>query len=90
MKLISIGFGNIVSADRIVAIVSSESAPIKRTISEARDRCMLIDATFGRRTRCVIITDNGSLILSALQPATIASRVMHDKDSKDTKVTFNE
>jgi len=75
MKLINIGFGNIVSAGRIIAIVSPESAPIKRIISDAREKSLLIDATYGRRTRAVIITDNGSLILSALQPETVAARM---------------
>ncbi|MDR2600729.1 MAG: DUF370 domain-containing protein [Oscillospiraceae bacterium] len=75
MKLINIGFGNIVAAGRIIAIVSPESAPIKRIISDAREKSMLIDATYGRRTRAVIVTDNGSLILSALQPETVASRM---------------
>ena len=64
IKLINIGFGNIVSAGRIVAIVSPESAPIKRAIQEARDRSMLIDATYGRRTRAVIVTDSDHIILS--------------------------
>lgn len=74
-KLINIGFGNIVSARRIVAIVSPESAPIKRIIQEARDRGMLIDATYGRRTRAVIITDSDHIILSAVQPETVAHRL---------------
>lgn len=72
-----------VAAGRIIAIVSPESAPIKRIISDARDKSQLIDATFGRRTRAVIITDNGSLILSAIQPETIASRLeKSDSDSE--------
>jgi regulator of extracellular matrix RemA (YlzA/DUF370 family) len=75
MKLINIGFGNIVSANRIVAIVSPESAPIKRIIQEARDRGMLIDATYGRRTRAVIITDSDHIVLSAVQPETVAHRL---------------
>jgi len=75
IKLINIGFGNIVSARRIVAIVSPESAPIKRIIQEARDRGMLIDATYGRRTRAVIITDSDHIILSAVQPETVAHRL---------------
>ena len=75
MKLINIGFGNIVSANRIIAIVSPESAPIKRTIQEARDRGMLIDATYGRRTRAVIVTDSDHIILSAVQPETVAHRL---------------
>ncbi|MCL2079353.1 MAG: DUF370 domain-containing protein [Oscillospiraceae bacterium] len=85
MKLINIGFGNMVSAERIIAIVSPESAPIKRIVSDARVSGELIDATFGRRTRSVIITDNNCLILSALQPETIASRI-----GQDSKVTHDE
>jgi regulator of extracellular matrix RemA (YlzA/DUF370 family) len=75
MKLINVGFGNIVSANRIIAIVSPESAPIKRIIQEARDRGMLIDATYGRRTRAVIVTDSDHIILSAVQPETVAHRL---------------
>ena len=75
IKLINIGFGNIVSANRLVAIVSPESAPIKRIIQEARDRGMLIDATYGRRTRSVIITDSDHIILSAVQTETLANRL---------------
>ncbi len=80
MKLINIGFGNIVSANRIIAIVSPESAPIKRIISEARDRGQLVDATYGRRTRAVMITDSGHIILSAIQPETVANRFVVQKD----------
>ncbi|PSR20799.1 MAG: hypothetical protein C7B45_13350 [Sulfobacillus acidophilus] len=75
IKLVNIGFGNIVSAHRIVAIVSPDSAPIKRIITEARDRGALIDATYGRRTRAVIITDSDHVILSAVQPETVANRL---------------
>lgn len=75
MKLINIGFGNMVSASRLVAIVSPESAPIKRIIQEARDKGRLIDATYGRRTRAVIITDSEHVILSAVQPETVAGRL---------------
>ncbi len=75
IKLINIGFGNIVSANRLVAIVSPESAPIKRIIQEARDRGRLIDATYGRRTRAVIVMESGHLILSAVQPETVAHRL---------------
>ena len=82
MQLINIGFGNIVSANRLVAIVSPESAPIKRIIQEARDRGMLIDASFGRRTRAVIITDSDHVILSAVQPETIAHRLSTVRNSK--------
>lgn len=75
IKLINIGFGNIVSANRIIAIVSPESAPIKRIIQETRDKGALVDATYGRRTRAVIITDSDHVILSALQPETVANRL---------------
>ena len=75
IRLINIGFGNIVSAGRVIAIVSPESAPIKRTIQEAREAGRLIDATYGRRTRAVNIADSGHVILSAVQPETVASRV---------------
>ena len=75
MKLINIGFGNMISAGRLVAIVSPDSAPIKRMVQEARDRGTLIDATYGRRTRSVLILDNDHLVLSALQPDTVASRL---------------
>ena len=75
IRLINIGFGNIVAANRIVAIVSPESAPIKRIIQESRDRGRLIDATYGRRTRAVIITDSEHVILSAVQPETVAHRL---------------
>lgn len=78
VQMVSIGFGNIVSAQRIVAMVSPESAPIRRIISEARDRGMLIDATYGRRTRAVIITDSGHVILSAISPETVVSRLEED------------
>lgn len=75
IKLVNIGFGNIVAANRIVAIVSPESAPIKRIITEARDKGVLIDATYGRRTRAVVITDSDHVILSAVQPETVAHRL---------------
>lgn len=75
MKFINIGFGNIVSVDRLVAIVSPESAPIKRVIQEARDRGMLIDATYGRRTRAVVVMDSDHIVLSAVQPETVAHRL---------------
>jgi len=83
IKLINIGFGNIVSANRIISIVSPESAPIKRIIQEARDRHMLIDATYGRRTRAVIITDSDHVILSAVQPETVAHRLSTKDDEHD-------
>lgn len=83
MKLINIGFGNMVSANRLVAIVSPESAPIKRIIQDAKERGSLIDATYGRRTRAVIITDSDHVILSAVQPETVANRLNSDRDDLD-------
>lgn len=74
MKLVNIGFGNMVSSDRLLAMVSPESAPIKRIIQEAKDRGMLVDATYGRRTKAVLIMDTDHVILSAISPETIAGR----------------
>ena len=74
MQLINIGFGNMVAAQRLVAVVSPDSAPVKRMIQEGRDRGILIDATYGRRTRAVLIMDTDHVILSAILPETIASR----------------
>ena len=81
MKLVSIGFGNLVSAGRIISIVSPESAPIKRMIQE---RGLLIDASFGRSTKSVIVMDSGNVILSALPPETVAARC-EDKNGEDGK-----
>lgn len=86
MKLINIGFGNIISARRLVAIVSPESAPIKRIIQDARDRGVLIDATYGRRTRAVIIMDSDHIILSAVQPSTVAHRLDENADVLDETI----
>jgi regulator of extracellular matrix RemA (YlzA/DUF370 family) len=82
-RLINIGFGNFVSANRVVAIVSPESAPIKRFIQDARESRTLVDATYGRRTRAVIITDTPSVILSAIQPETIAHRFEEASGNQD-------
>ena len=78
MKLINIGFGNIVVLHRIISIVSPESAPIKRMVQKAQDSQMAVDATYGRKRREVIIMDSGHVVLSAIQPETIAARI--DKD----------
>ena len=83
MKLINIGFGNMVSASRIITIVSPESAPIKRIIQDARDKGALIDATYGRRTRAVIVMDSGHVILSAIQPETVANRFVQSDDMEE-------
>lgn len=80
MKLINIGFGNMVSAERLVAIVSPDSAPIKRIVQDAKDRGSLIDATHGRRTRAVLLTDSEHVILSAVQPETVANRFTEEAD----------
>lgn len=82
IKLVNIGFGNIVAANRIIAIISPESAPIKRIIQEAREKGVLIDATYGRRTRAVIVTDSAHVILSAVQPETVANR-LSSKETSD-------
>ena len=84
MKLINIGFGNMVSLDRLIAIVSPDSAPCKRIIQEARDRGMLIDASYGRRTRSVIVMDTDHIILSAILPETVAGR-LNEKNAVDAE-----
>ena len=90
MKLINIGFGNMVSANRLIAIVSPESAPIKRIIQEARDNGVLIDATYGRRTRAVIIMDSGHVVLSSIQPETVANRFVQTADVPDDEEQGDE
>ena len=80
VNLINIGFGNIVAGNRVIAVVSPESAPIKRIIQEARERGMLIDATYGRRTRAVIVTDSDHVVLSAIQPETVSHRLDDKKE----------
>lgn len=82
VKFINIGFGNVVSAGRVVAVVSPESAPIKRIVQEAKEAHRLIDATYGRRTRAVIIMDSDHVILSAVQPETVGHRALGDGDIK--------
>lgn len=90
MKLINIGFGNMVSASRVIAIVSPESAPIKRIIQDVRDRGTLIDATYGRRTRAVVIMDSGHVILSAIQPETVAGRMSGKSEVENGGEAENE
>lgn len=81
IQLLNIGFGNMVSANRVMAIISPESAPIKRMVQDARDKGLLIDATYGRKTRAVLVMDSGQIVLSAIQPETVAHRlVRHDVD----------
>ena len=82
MKLINVGFGNIVSGERVIAIVSPDSAPIKRIVQESKEKGLLIDATCGRRTRAVIITDSDHVILSAVQPETVANRLDDDDEEE--------
>lgn len=82
MQLINIGFGNMVSSARLVAIVSPESAPIKRIVQDAREQGRLIDATYGRRTRAVIVMDSDHVILSAVQPETVAARLNDNEEEQ--------
>lgn len=89
MKLINIGFGNMVSASRLVAIVSPESAPIKRIMQDAKEQGTLINATYGRRTRAVILTDSDHVILSALQPETVANR-FNDREDEESAEELEE
>ena len=83
MQLINIGFGNMISSSKLVAIVSPESAPIKRIVQEARDTGHLVDATYGRRTRAVIIMDSDHIILSAIQPETVTARLDEEEQPED-------
>ena len=83
MKFINIGFGNIISSSRLIAAVSPESAPIKRIIQDARDNGKLVDATYGRKTRAVIIMDSEHVILSSVQPETVASRLEEDSEDEN-------
>lgn len=83
MKLLSIGFGNVVSASRIISIISPEAAPIKRMVQEAKDEKTAVDATCGRKTRAVIVMDSGHIVLSALQPETLSARLDKDIGSKE-------
>ncbi len=85
MKLINIGFGNMVAAGRLVAIVSPESAPIKRIIQDAKERGTLIDATYGRRTRAVLMMDSDHVILSAVQPETVANRLDDTEEEENER-----
>ncbi len=90
MKLVNIGFGSMVSYDHIVVIVNPDSAPIKRIIQEAKDKSMLIDATYGRKTRAVIVTDSGHVILSAIQTETISNRINGKGYEEEEKTTDAE
>ena len=90
MKLISIGFGNVVVASRLVAVVSPDSSPIKRIIQDARDKGTLIDATYGRRTRAVIIPDSDQIILSAVQAETIANRIRSNREDDEDDILEDE
>ena len=88
-RLINIGFGNVVNSNRIIGIISPEAAPIKRMVQSAKDAGTAIDATCGRKTKAVIVTDSGHLILSALLPETIANRG-NSKDENDLSIYSNE
>lgn len=90
MKLINIGFGNMISAARLISIVSPESAPIKRIITDSREKGQLIDATYGRRTRAVIIMDSGHVVLSAIQPETVAGRLTGRSEREASEVEISD
>ena len=83
MKLINIGFGNMVSAARLLSVIRPDSAPVTRLVQEARDRGMLIDASFGRKTKSVLVMDTDHVILSALEPKTIANRFQNEEEQMD-------
>lgn len=84
MKLINIGFGNLVSAERVLSIVSPDSAPIKRMIQDVRERGLLIDASFGRSTRAVLVMDSGHIVLSALPPYSLSARFLGKTEQEDS------
>ena len=84
IQLLNIGFGNMVSANRVIAIISPESAPIKRMVQDARDKSLLIDATYGRKTRAVFVLVSGQIVLSAIQPETVAHRIVQLEVDEDT------
>lgn len=86
MRLVNIGFGNMVSAQRLISVIGPDSAPVKRMIQEAREGGSLIDATYGRKTRAVLIMDSGHIILSALQPETVSARL----GGKETETSEEE
>ena len=90
MKLINVGFGNMIAANRLIASVSPDSAPVKRIIQDQREKGMLVDATFGRRTRAVLIMDSGHVVLSALQPETVAARMAGRTDAAAEEEDENE
>ncbi len=90
MRLVNIGFGNMVAVSRMIAAVSPDSAPIKRIIGDARERGMLIDATYGRRTRAVVVMDSGHIILSALQPETVSGRISGRPERDETEEELEE
>ena len=85
MQLVNIGFGSLISAERLIAVVSPDSAPVKRLVKEARERGMLIDASYGRSTRAVLIMDSDHVVLSALTPETVASRAAGQSEGKPTE-----
>lgn len=85
MKLLNIGFGNMISGDRLIAVIAPDSAPIKRMVQEARDQGHLVDGTAGRKTRAVLLMDSGHVVLSAIQPETIAGRLQSDTEEGKAK-----
>ena len=83
IKFINIGYGSLISAERIIAVVAPESAPIKRLVTDTREKGNIIDATYGRKTRAVIVMDSGHIVLSAVMPETVGSRLSVAKDVND-------
>ena len=90
MKFISVGFGNMVCVDRIVAIVSPDSSPVKRLVQDAKDSSCAIDVTCGRRTRAVLVLDSGHVILSALQTDTVSARIRDDGSGEEIDPIAND
>ncbi len=86
LKLINIGFGNLLSAGRLIAVISPDSAPVKRMIQEAREEGSLIDATYGRKTQAVLVMDSDHVVLSALRPETVAARIEGAVDIDDSEL----
>ena len=90
MKFINVGFGNMVAADRVVALAASDSAPIKRLIQDSKDAGRVIDVTCGRRTRAVIVMDSGHVVLSSIQPETVANRFIQTDEVEEDEEDEDE
>lgn len=82
MKLVNIGFGNLINPDRVLSVISPESAPVKRIIQESREKGILVDATFGRKTKAVLVMDSGHIVLTALTPDTVGARMTAEENDE--------